>query len=315
MQFFSKTPNFDFVGKRKYAVILSGVLFIASLTTLFANWLNLGLDFRGGIELELGYPKQAVVEDVRAQLNKSGFKDAVVARIGDTGQNITIRISEKDNTSKVEVSNKVIEALKADNEEAFDVRRREFVGAKIGEELREDGGIAMLIALAGILVYVMLRFEWRFAVGAITALLHDVALTLGFFSFFKINFDLTVLAALLAVIGYSLNDTIVVYDRIRENFRKIRKGTTATVTNTSLNQTISRTVITSMTTLLVLCAMYFFGGAMIQPFAIALIVGVIIGTYSSIYVASSMVLALKIERAHLMPMPKEEKNQEGLDQP
>ena len=186
------------------------------------------------------------------------------------------------------------------------MRRREFVGAKVGEELRDDGGIAMLIALAGILVYVMLRFEWRFALGSISALVHDVVIVLGFFSLFGISFDLTVLAAVLAVIGYSLNDTIVVYDRIRENFRKMRRGTTIEIVNTSLNQTLARTFMTSLSTLLVLLAMYFLGGELIRPFTIALIVGVVIGTYSSIYVASNMVLALKVERAHLMPVPKEE---------
>jgi len=307
MQLFSKTPTFDFVGKRKYAMLFSVILFIASIVTLSMNWLNLGLDFRGGIEVELGYTQTAKVEEIRKTLSSSGYKDAIVTEIGSDGQNVTIRISEKDNTSKVEISNEVISILETKTDDEFEVRRREFVGAKVGEELREDGGIAMLIALAGIMVYVMLRFEWRFALGAITALIHDVGITLGFFSFFKINFDLTVLAALLAVIGYSLNDTIVVYDRIRENFRKIRKGNTLQVTNTSLNQTLSRTLMTSVTTLFVLLAMYFFGGELIRPFAIALIIGVLVGTYSSIYVASSMVLALNIDRSHLMPVTKEDK--------
>ncbi len=307
MRIFAKTPTFDIVGKRKFAMVISSILFIASIVTLSTNWLNLGLDFRGGIEIELGYAQTAKVEEIRKTLSRSGYKDAVVTNIGESGQNVTIRISEKDNTSKVEISNEVIGILQTKTSEEFEVRRREFVGAKVGEELREDGGIAMLIALAGIMVYVMLRFEWRFSLGAITALIHDVGITLGIFSFFKINFDLTVLAALLAVIGYSLNDTIVVYDRIRENFRKIRKGNTLQVTNTSLNQTLSRTLMTSVTTLFVLSAMYFLGGDLIRPFAIALIIGVLVGTYSSIYVASSMVLALKIDRSHLMPVTKEEK--------
>ena len=307
MQLFSKTPTFDFVGKRKIAMLFSAALFIASIVTLSINWLNLGLDFRGGIEIELGYTQDAKVEEIRKILHTNGFKGAIVTNIGQSGQNVTIRISEKDNTSKVEVSNAVIGILKTKTDDEFEIRRREFVGAKVGEELREDGGIAMLIALASIMVYVMLRFEWRFSVGAITALIHDVGITLGIFSFFKLNFDLTVLAALLAVIGYSLNDTIVVYDRIRENFRKIRKGNTLQVTNASLNQTLSRTMMTSVTTLFVLFAMYFLGGDLIKPFAIALIIGVVVGTYSSIYVASSMVLALNIDRSHLMPVTKEDK--------
>ncbi len=310
MRFFSKAPNIDFVGKRKIALLASAILFIGSIVSLSINNLNMGLDFKGGILIEVGYPQEVKVEAVRSTLSKNGFKDAVVQNIGPTGKVVTIRISEKENTSKVEVSNQVLEVLKANSDEAIDIRRREFVGAKVGEELRETGGFAMLIALSMIMVYVMLRFEWRFAVGAITALIHDVIITLGFFSVFQLNFDLTVLAALLAVIGYSLNDTIVVYDRIRENFRKIRKGSTLDVTNASLNQTLSRTVITSLTTLVVLLAMYFFGGDLIKPFAIALIIGVLVGTYSSIYIASSMVLALKIDRSHLVPVTKEEKRKD-----
>lgn len=309
MRFFSKAPNIDFVSKRKIALFVSIILFVGSIVSLSVNNLNLGLDFKGGILLEVGYPQEVKVEAIRSTLSKNGFKDAVVQYIGPTGTIVTVRISEKENTSKAEISNKVLEILKSD-EEALDIRRREFVGAKVGEELRERGGFAMLIAVGMIMVYVMLRFEWRFAVGAITALVHDVFITLGFFSVFKWNFDLTVLAALLAVIGYSLNDTIVVYDRIRENFRKIRKGSTLAVTNRSLNETLSRTIITSLTTLVVLLAMYFFGGELIRPFAIALIIGVLVGTYSSIYVASSMVLALKIDRSHLMPVTKEEKQED-----
>jgi preprotein translocase subunit SecF len=307
MRIFSKTPNFDFVGIRKFALVLSLILFVGSIVTLTMNWLNLGLDFKGGILLEVGYPQEVKVETVRSTLSDNGFKDAVVKYIGSTNTIVTISISEQENTSKAQISNKVLEILKANSEGELEIRRREFVGAKVGAELRDDGGIAMLIAIAGILVYVMLRFEWRFAVGAITALVHDVFITLGFFSVFKWNFDLTVLAALLAVIGYSLNDTIVVYDRIRENFRKMRKGSTLQITNTSLNQTLSRTMMTSVTTLLVLGAMYFLGGELIRPFAIALIIGVVVGTYSSIFVASSMVLALKIDRTHLMPVTKEDK--------
>jgi len=306
MKFFSKTPNFDFIGKRKIGFVLSAVLITTSIVSLATNWLNLGLDFKGGILVEVGYSKPVSAEEVRKSLTKEGFEDAVVQQIGASGQNLTIRISEQADVSKVEVSNAVIAALQKYTEDQIDVRRREFVGAKVGEELRDDGGIAMLLALAGIMLYVMMRFEWRFALGAIVATVHDVVITLGFFSVFRLNFDLTVLAALLAVIGYSLNDTIVVYDRIRENFRKMRKGTTMEITNSSLNQTLSRTIITSFTTLLVLIAMFFWGGDMIRPFSIALIVGIVVGTYSSIYVASTMVLALKIQRAHLMPVTKEE---------
>jgi preprotein translocase subunit SecF len=307
MRIFSKEPNFDFIGKRKFALALSLTLFISAIISLSVYWLNLGLDFKGGILLEVGYPKEVKVESIRSTLSEKGFDDAVVQQIGPTGKVVTIRISEKENTSKVQVSDKVLQILDDEAGEKLDVRRREFVGAKVGAELRDDGGIAMLIAIGGILIYVMLRFEWRFALGAIIALIHDVFITLGFFSFFQWNFDLTVLAALLAVIGYSLNDTIVIYDRIRENFRKMRKGTTLQITNTSLNQTLSRTMMTSFTTLLVLIAMFFWGGDLIQPFAIALIIGIVVGTYSSVFVASSMVLALKVDRKHLIPVSKEER--------
>lgn len=310
MRFFSKAPNIDFVTKRKFALLLSLALFVGSLVTLSTNWLNLGLDFKGGILLEVGYPQEIEVEAVRSALSRNGFRDAVVQHIGPSGKLVTIRISEQENSSKVEISNKVLEVLRVNTSQEIEIRRREFVGAKVGEELRDDGGIAMLIAIGGILIYVMLRFEWRFAVGAITALIHDVFITLGFFSVFKWNFDLTVLAALLAVIGYSLNDTIVVYDRIRENFRKMRKGTTLEITNASLNQTLARTMVTSLTTLVVLVAMYLLGGELIRPFAIALIIGVLVGTYSSIFVASSMVLALKIDRSHLIPVHKEQKQED-----
>jgi len=306
MKLFQKTPNFDFVGKRNIAFVFSGLLIVVAIYSLFTNWLNLGLDFKGGILIEVGYPQTIEAEKVRITLSQNGFPEVVVQQIGATQRNLTIRIPDEEGVSKVDISNKVIDTLKKYTDPQVEVRRREFVGAKVGEELRDDGGIAMLLALAGILIYVMLRFEWRFALGAVVALIHDVIITLGFFSVFQIGFDLTVLAALLAVIGYSLNDTIVVYDRIRENFRKIRKASSRQVTNTSLNETLSRTVITSGTTLIVLIAMYFFGGDMIRPFAIALIVGIVIGTYSSIYVASSMVLALKIERTHLISVPKEE---------
>lgn len=312
MQFFRKTPNFDFVGKRNPALIFSATLILVALYSLFANGLNLGLDFKGGILVEVGYPQPVAVEKVRKALNQNGFKDVVVQYIGATQKNLTIRIADKEGVSRVEISNTVIETLKQHTDAGIEIRRREFVGAKVGEELRDDGGIAMLIALGCILLYVMLRFEWRFAVGAIIALIHDVLITLGCFSLFQLSFDLTVLAALLAVIGYSLNDTIVVYDRIRENFRKMRKRTALEVTNTSLNQTLARTFITSMTTLIVLLSMFFLGGDMIKPFAIALIIGVVVGTYSSIYVASSMVLALNIDRSHLTPLPKEKLKNEEL---
>jgi len=305
MRIFKQVPNFDFLGKGRYAAALSIILISTTIVSLFTQGLNLGLDFKGGIQIEVGYQHQVNAEIVRKELAASGFDDVVVQSIGETGKDLTISIADKGKQSKVEISNKVIAALQKDSSDKIDVRRRDFVGSKVGKELRDKGGIAMLLALGGIMIYVMLRFEWRFALGAIVATIHDVLITIGFFSVFQWSFDLTVLAAVLAIIGYSLNDTVVVYDRIRENFRKIRKGTTLEITNTAMNQTLSRTVMTSFTTLLVVSAMYFFGGESIRPFSLALIIGIIVGTYSSIYVASAMVIALKVDRSHLMPALKQ----------
>ena len=305
MRIFKQVPNIDFLGRGKYAATLSITLVVVSIGSLFMQGLNLGLDFKGGIQIEIGYQKPITTESVRKQLASAGYEDVVVQSIGETGKDLTISIADKGNLSKADVSNKVIAALQKNTADKIDVRRRDFVGAKVGKELRDDGGIAMLLALGGIMIYVMFRFEWRFALGAIVATIHDVVITIGFFSVFQWPFDLTVMAAILAIIGYSLNDTVVVYDRIRENFRKMRKGTTLEITNTAMNQTLSRTIMTSFTTFLVVLAMYLFGGASIQPFSLALIIGIIVGTYSSIYVASAMVIALKVERTHLMPMTKQ----------
>lgn len=305
MRIFKQVPNFDFLGKGRYAAALSIFLVCTSIGSLIYQGLNLGLDFKGGIQIELGYQNLINPETVRKQLADAGYEDAVVQSIGESGKDLTISIADKGKLSKAQVTNKVIAVLQKDSKNTIDVRRRDFVGSKVGKELRDKGGIAMLLALGGILVYVMLRFEWRFALGAIVATIHDVLITIGFFSVFQWPFDLTVLAAVLAIIGYSLNDTVVVYDRIRENFRKIRKGTTLEITNAAMNQTLSRTVMTSFTTLLVVSAMFFFGGESIRGFSLALIIGIIVGTYSSIYVASAMVLALKVDRSHLMPMPKQ----------
>lgn len=339
MQFFNQAPNFDFMGRRNLALIFSALLIVISIGSLAMRGLNLGLDFTGGTLIEVGYPNSVKLSDVRAVLDKAGFDDAVVQHFG-TSKDVLIRIAPRkdedktnqdqakdsecddstkeggniknkcDNVSKI--GDKILALLQQASGDTIKMRRQEFVGPQIGDELRDDGGIAMLIALAFILIYVIVRFEWRFALGSVAALIHDVILTLGFFSVLQLNFDLTVLAAILAVIGYSLNDTIVVFDRIRENFRKIRKGTSLTVVNTSLNQTLSRTLMTSLTTLLVLIAMFFFGGELIHVFAIALIIGVVVGTYSSIYIASTTALALGITRTNLMPVAKEGADQESL---
>jgi preprotein translocase subunit SecF len=245
---------------------------------------------------------------VREALSKDGFGDAVIQHFG-TSKDVLIRLAPREDIDSAVLSDRAFSAMQT-VDPAADLRRVEFVGPQVGDELAEDGGMAMLYALIGILIYVGLRFEYRFAVGSVIALVHDVIITIGFFALFQVEFDLPVLAAVLAVIGYSLNDTIVVFDRIRENFRKIRKGESLEIINTSVNQTLSRTLITSGTTLLVLVALFLFGGKIIHGFALALIVGVVIGTYSSIYIASSSVLFMGVSRADLIPVQKEDGAQE-----
>ncbi len=305
MQLFKSQTHFDFMGKRRLALFLSGTLLIVAFVSLFTRVLNFGIDFTGGTLIEVGYAEPVDLTGVRATLEQAGFAEAVVQHFG-TARDVLIRLAPRDDVSKAELSDQVFSALQeARGGERLSLRRVEFVGPQVGDELTEQGGLAMLIALGAILVYVALRFEYRFAVGAVAALAHDVIITLGFFSVLGLEFDLTVLAALLAVIGYSLNDTIVVFDRIRENFRKIRRGTPVDVVNTSLNQTLARTLMTSFTTLLVLLALFFLGGELIHSFATALIVGVLVGTYSSMYVASPTALALGVSKADLMPVKKE----------
>jgi len=294
-----KIPTIDFVGKRMYAIIFSAMLIGLSVFSLVNNGLKLGIDFTGGTLIEVGYKQGVNLSEVRSTLDQAGFKHANVQYFGSTNE-ILIRL-EPQTISSAKLSTKIIRLLGDD----VDIRRVEFVGPKVGEELTNDGGLAMLYALIGILIYVAFRFEYRFALGSITALIHDVIVTLGFFSIFQIEFDLTVLAAILAVIGYSLNDTIVVFDRIRENFLSTRHVDPEKIINGALNQTLSRTIMTSLTTLIVLLALFFLGGEIIHGFAVALLIGVLIGTYSSIYVASSMILAMGITKEDMLPSEKE----------
>jgi len=295
--------NIDFMAMRKPAVMVSLALILISLISLGVRGLNLGIDFTGGTLIEVGYQEAADLNEVRGALADSGFDDAIVQHFG-SATDVIVRVAPRDGLDTAKVSNQVLEVLKT-QDESVSMRRVEFVGPQVGEELTEDGGLALLIALVCILVYVTVRFEKRFAAGSVLALIHDVIITLGIFSILQLEFDLSVLAAILAVIGYSLNDTIVVFDRIRENFRKIRKATSESVINMSLNQTLSRTLMTSLTTLLVLISLFFFGGEVIHGFATALIIGVLVGTYSSIYVASTAVLVLGVSKADLMPIVKE----------
>jgi len=327
MQIFNKQTEFKFMEQRKIAIIFSAILIIGSILSLSFRGLNFGLDFTGGTLIEVSYPESADLTVLRDALTKGGFGGAVAQHFG-SSKDVVVRIPTDDkskgcgaaSSEDTKVSNerkdlttlgdKVLTVLIASDKNVT-MRRQECVGAQVGDELRDDGGLAMLIALVCILLYVLVRFEYKFAFGAVAALIHDVVITLGFFSVFQLNFDLTVLAAVLAVIGYSLNDTIVVFDRIRENFRKMRKGTSVEIFDVSLNQTLSRTMMTSVTTLLVVVAMFFLGGELIHAFATALIVGVVIGTYSSIYVAGSTVIALGITRENLMEVAKEGADQEN----
>lgn len=292
---------YNFMGLRKVFGIVSIVLMLASIASLAVNGLRFGLDFTGGSLVEVGYEQSADLNLIRQQLSVAGYQDAVVQNFG-SSTDVLIRLGE---THDPKLGDKVVEALKA-NGSAVELRRNEYVGAQVGEELREQGGLGMLLALAMIMVYLAFRFQFKFSLGAVLALVHDVTIVLGFFSIMQLDFDLTVLAAVLAVIGYSLNDTIVVYDRIRENFRIMRKGGPFEIMNSSLSQTLSRTLVTSLTTALVLIALLVFGGETIRGFAIALLAGVVIGTYSSIYVAANLLLALKITKEDLIPPPKEE---------
>jgi preprotein translocase subunit SecF len=303
MEIIKTQTRIDFMGQRKLALILSGLLLLASLASFGLRGLNYGIDFTGGVLIEVGYPESAELVQVRTDLAAAGFSEAVVQYFGTT-HDVLVRLAPREGVSKAELSSDVLRVLRKSGAD-MQLRRVEFVGPQVGEELREQGGLAMLIALGAILVYVSLRFQWKFSLGAVAALFHDVIITIGFFSVLGLDFDLTVLAAVLAVIGYSLNDTIVVFDRVRENFRTMRKGTAIEIFNRSLNQTLSRTLMTSLTTLLVLVTLFFLGGELIHEFATALIVGVVIGTYSSIYVASTSALALGVMKADLMPVQKE----------
>jgi preprotein translocase subunit SecF len=308
MDIIKSDTTINFMGQRKLAAAFSVVLIILSIGSLSVRGLNFGLDFTGGTLIELSYSQAPELNSVRGTLTEIGFEEFTVQTFG-SARDIVVRIPADDTgESGADLSTRVLEALAEDNPDV-DLRRVEFVGPQVGQELAEQGGLALLYALFGILIYVSLRFQWRFAVGAVAALIHDVLIVLGFLSLFKMSFDLTVVAAILAVIGYSLNDTIVVYDRLRENFRIKRKGTAVELTNLSINQMLGRTLMTSLTTMAVLIALFYFGGEIIHAFAYTLIMGVFVGTYSSIYVAGNAAIMLGVSKQDLMPVEKE-----GADQ-
>lgn len=297
----------NFMGLRKIAAVFSVILVLLSIGSLATKGLSLGLDFTGGSLVELRYEQTADLSAVREQLKELGYPSATVINFG-SDRDVLIRFQ----TTDQKASNIVAQAIQKASGENVELKRTEFVGPQIGDELANDGGLGMLFALAVVMAYVAMRFQFKFSVGAVVALAHDVIITLGVFSFFQLDFDLTVLAAVLAVIGYSLNDTIVVFDRIRENFRLLRKGEVVEIINESLTQTLDRTLMTSFTTLIVLFALFLIGGELIHNFSLALIIGIVIGTYSSIYMAANVLLLTKITKEDLMPVEKEGEEFEEL---
>jgi preprotein translocase subunit SecF len=299
MELFKKKTHLDFMGKRRLALTLSTALNLLALAFLIFRGLNFGLDFTGGMLLEVGYEKPVELSEVREALAKTGYEDAVVQHFGTTRE-VLIRLAPREGQNSEKISNEILSSLQAGSDISVNLRRVEFVGPQVGEDVSVDGWLAMLYAVIGILIYVTFRFEYRFATGAVVALIHDVLVILGVFSVFWLEFDLTVLAAVLAVIGYSLNDTVVIADRIRENFYKLRKVATVEVMNVSLNETLSRTIMTGVTTLMVLVVFYIFGGEAIHGFSLTLIIGVIVGTYSSVYIASPIALLLGLSRTDFL---------------
>jgi preprotein translocase subunit SecF len=298
MEFFKKKTHINFMALRKWTALVSAILFIASITSLCVYGLNWGLDFTGGSQIQISYTHPVDLDNIRQALDRAQLNKAVVQSYG-TAKDVLISLPQSKGVSSQALTNQVMTALPGAS-----VQREDIVGPEIGAELANKGALAFLVALLGTMVYIAMRFEWRFAVSAAIALIHDPILILGIFSFYHVEFNLTALAAVLAVIGYSLNDTIVIYDRVRENFRKVRKISPLEIMNLSINQTLSRTIMTSAATLAVVLMLFIFGGEMIHNFALALIIGIVVGTYSSIYVAGALAVALGLSRNDLMPKTK-----------
>jgi preprotein translocase subunit SecF len=304
MRFFKKRTTIDFVGLGRVTAIASLLLVIASIACIVLRGFNFGIDFTGGLLAEVSYPSTIELDTVRSALEKGGYKNSVVQYYG-TSSDVLIRLMPDADVKVNEAQNPLLTALRA-AEPGVQLRRIEYVGPQVGRELAENGAMALLFTLIGILIYIMFRFEWKFAVGSVAAVAHNVILTLGVFSALHIEFDLTVLAAVLAIIGYSINDTIVVFDRIRENFHLLRKHTVNEIVNISHNQTLARTLTTGVTVFMVLFALLFLGGEVIRGFCLAMIVGIAVGTYASIFVAGSIALELGLKREDLMPPKREE---------
>lgn len=293
-------PKIDFMGQRYLAYTLSGIMLLVSIGALLFQQLNFGLDFTGGTLIEVRYAVAPSLDAVRQALEAAGYRDVSVQTFG-ASHEVLIRLQQ---AFDADVGEQVVSLLRTSGD-SVELVRAEFVGAQVGEQLRDQSGIGLLVALGMVMIYVAFRFQYKFAIGAALSQFHDMLIVVGVFALFQLEFDLTVLAALLAVVGYSLNDTIVIYDRIRENIRKSRTEDMKVVFNDSINQTLSRTMMTSISTLIVLIALFFLGGDMLRNFSIALIVGVIVGTFSSIYVASALLLTFKLERRDLIPVKKE----------
>ena len=295
-----------FMAIRNIAFAITVVISVIGLGSLFKHGLNFGLDFTGGTLIELTYEQPANLELIKSELGQAGYADAVVQSFGST-TDVLVRMAG----DSPDLGNQVAAALrKIDTQTAFEVKRVEFVGPQVGEELRDQGGLAMLLALGGILLYLAFRFQWKFGVGAVGSLAHDIIVTLGILAFFQVPFDLTVLAAVLAMVGYSLNDTIIIYDRIRENFRVMRKAEIIENIDVSVTQTLLRTVATSLSTAMALVALLVFGGDSLEGFALTLLIGVVVGTYSSVYISAPILIWLKLTSEDLIPTPT---NTEGVD--
>lgn len=305
MEFFKHNTNIDFMAQRKWAAILSFVFFAISIISLTVKGLDWGLDFTGGTQIQLSYQVPANLSEIRANLEKAGFPEAVVMSYGTSREVLVSLTPQKKNAEKIneQVQAALVKQVVAALPGAT-IAQVNYIGPQVGKEMANKGLIAIIVALLGTMVYIAFRFDMRFAIGSTVALVHDPIIILGVFSLFDIEFNLIALAAVLTVIGYSLNDTIVIFDRVRENFRKMRKADTLEIMNQSINQTLSRTIMTSVVTLIVVFALYFLGGTLLHGFSLALIIGIIVGTYSSIYVAGSLTIALGLTRQHLMPQNK-----------
>ncbi len=303
MELFRIKRDIPFMRSARLTIFISALFFVAAVVLLIVRGLNLSIEFTGGTLVEVRYPQPAELQKIRGELASDGFQETSVQNFG-TSQDVMIRLPIRKGVSSAKLSEDILASLRK-QDSGVELRRVEFVGPQVGAELVNDGGLALILVSIGIMLYLAIRFEWRFAVGAIVATAHDVVIVLGLFALFQWEFSLTVLAAVLAILGYSVNDTVVVFDRIRENFRKMRKGTIAEIIDNAITRTLSRTIMTSVTTQIMVFAMLFLGGEVLFYFALALTIGIVVGTYSSVLVASPIVMWLGISRADLVPVKKE----------